>query len=147
MPEMSEKYLEVLLQVSGKNLDAKVINPLLMQYDDLLKNCKISEQRSDGKTFTARVDHIDDRQHELLDKNTLICSRKIKWNIHDPYPHSHNNHAHFIHVLLHKRLMEIKVESQSPHCGEVMVQTVDTHTPGGSRSKRWPRDRFAGAGF
>jgi len=137
MPEMSEKYLEILLQVSGRNLDARVINPLLVQYDDLLQNLKISEQRADGKIFTASVNTVDDRKHELLDKNTLICSRRIKFNIHNPYPHSHNNLEHSIHVLLHKAVMKIEVKLDTSE-GEIIVRTIDTHTSGGSRNKRWP---------
>ena len=146
MPEMSEKYLEVLLQVSGKNLIAEKVNPLICQYDKKLKNLKVEEQRSDGKVFKAAVCNVDNRQHELLDKNNLICSRQIKWNIFDPYPHNANNSEHFIHVRLHKRLMEITVKIETSE-GEIIVQTTDTHVFGNSRNKRWPRDRFAGAGF
>ena len=137
MPEMSEKYVDVLLQVSGKNLDAKIINPLLIQYDDLLKDCKISEERSDGKIFKASVNVVDDRQHELLDKNTLILSRKVKFNIHNPLPHSMNNAEHYIYVKLHRALMEITVKLDTPE-GEIVVRTRDTHVFGNSRNKRWP---------
>jgi len=137
MPETSEKYLDILVQVNGGNLDARVVNPLLRQYDDLLKECKISEERSDGKIFTASVNSVDDRQHELLDENTLFCSRKIKFNIHNPYPHSTNNAEHHIYVCLHKALMELAVKRETPK-EKIIVRTLDTHTSGGSRNKRWP---------
>jgi len=137
MPEMSEKYLDILVQVKGKNLDARRVNPLLVQYDDLLKNCKISEERSDGKFFTAVVNVVDDRQHELLDKNTLICSRKIKFNIHNPYPRSTNNSEHHIYVCLHKALMELAVKRETPK-EKIIVRTLDTHVAGNFKKGRWP---------
>jgi len=146
MPEMSEKYLEVLLQVSGKNLIAEKVNPLICQYDEKLKNLKVEEQRSDGKVFKAAVCNVDDRQHELLDKDTLICSRKIKFNIFNPYPHSTNNAEHHIYVCLHKALMELAVKRETPK-EKIIVHTLDTHADGDFKKGRWPRDRFDGAGF
>lgn len=146
MPELSEKYLEVLLQVSGKNLVAKSTNPLIRMYDEKLKNLKIKEVRSDGKIFRASVCDIDNRNHELLNKNTLICSRQIKFNIHNPFPHSTNNQEHMIYVCLHRVLMGIKVEDVgTPDNGGITIRTVDSHVAGNSRKGRWPKDRFAGA--
>jgi len=139
MPEMSEKYLDVLLEVKGKDLDARSVNPLLHEYDDSLKECKISEQRADGKIFTASVDHIADRQHELLDENTLICSRKIKFNIHNPYPHSQNNLEHYIYVCLHKALMQLAVK-QGESEEKIIIHTLDTNADGGFKKGRWPTD-------
>lgn len=147
MPELSEKYLEVLLRVSGKNLIPKAINPLIREYDDLLRHVVVEEERKNGKMFRASVCAVDERQHELLDKNTLICSRKIKFNIFDPYPHNANNSEHHIHVRLHQRLMKIEVIRGTSYCGEVTIQTTDTHVAGGSRNKRWPRDKFDQLGF
>jgi len=141
MPEMSEKYLEVLLQVKGKDLDSRIVNPLLVQYDDSLKNCKISEQRADGKFFKAAVDHIAERRHELIDENTLILSRKIKFNIFNPSPHSQNNLEHHIYVLLHKALMQLAIkEGESKE--KIVIHTLDTNADGGFKKGRWPRDPF-----
>lgn len=137
MPELSEKYLDILLQIKGKNLDARDVNPLLTEYDNHLENCKISEERSDGKFFTAVVNIIDDRQHELLDKNTLICSRKIKFNIFNPYPHTQNNQEHHIYVLLHRALMQIAVKLETSE-KKIIVRTIDTHSAGDFKKGRWP---------
>lgn len=146
MPELSEKYLEVLLQVSGKNLDARSTNPLIRIYDEKLKNLKIEEVRSDGKIFKASVCDIDNRNHELLNKGTLICSRQIKFNVYNPFPHSANNLEHFIHVMLHKNLMNIMVEDVgTPNDGAIIIKTIDTHVAGGFKKGRWPRDRNFGA--
>jgi hypothetical protein len=57
-----------------------------------------------------------------------------------------NNAEHYIYVKLHRALMEITVKLDTPE-GEIVVRTRDTHVFGNSRNKRWPRDRFAGAGF
>lgn len=142
MPEMSEKYLQVLLQVSGKNLVAKSTNPLIRMYDEKLKNLKIEEVRSDGKIFRASVCDIDNRNHELLNKDTLICSRQIKFNVYNPFPHDANNGEHFIHVRLHKKLMGIVVEDAgTPFDGGIIIRTIDTHVAGNSRKNRWPKDR------
>lgn len=137
MPVMSEKYLDVLLQVKGKDLDARVVNPLLRQYDYSLKECKIVEERANGKAFTASVDHIDERKHELLDKNTLILSRKIKFNIHNPYPHGQDNVEHKIYVLLHRAVMEIAVKHETSE-EKIVIRTVDTNADGGFKRGRWP---------
>ena len=59
MPELSELYMFVCLRVKGKNLDARKVNPLLVQYNTLLEQLKIEEKRDDGKTFKAGVQHID----------------------------------------------------------------------------------------
>ena len=146
MAEMSEKYLEVLLQVSGKNLVAEKVNPLICQYDEKLKNLKVEEQRSDGKIFRASVCDIDNRNHELLNKDTLICSRQIKWNIFNPFPHNANNYEHYIHVMLHKKLMDIKIEDiETRDDRAITIRTIDSHVAGNFRKGRWPKDRFAGA--
>lgn len=137
MPEMSERYLEVLLQVSGKDLDARIVNPLLQKYDYALKELKVVEERRDGKAFTASVDHIDDRKHELLDKNTLILSRKIKFNIHNPYPHGQDNVEHKIYVSLHKKVMQLAVKHETDK-EKIVIRTVDTNTDGGFKRGRWP---------
>jgi len=137
MPEMSEKYLEVLLQVSGKDLDARIVNPLLKEYDDLLKECRIAEERNDGKIFTASVNIIDDRKHELLDKDTLICSRKIKFNIFNPYPHTANNAEHYIYALIHRALMELAVKHETPK-EKIVIRTIDTSGTGDFKKGRWP---------
>jgi len=137
MPEMSEKYLDVLLQVKGKDLDSRAVNPLLRQYDYLLKELKVVEERVNGRAFTASVNVIDERKHELLDKNTLILSRKVKFNIHNPYPHTMNNQEHYIYVRLHKAVMEIAVKHETS--GEkIVIRTVDTNADGGFKRGRWP---------
>jgi hypothetical protein len=134
---MSEKYLDVLLQVSGKNLDARIVNPLLGEYDSLLKELKVVEERANGKIFKASVNVIDDRKHELLDKNTLICSRKIKFNICNPYPHTMNNQEHYIYVLLHRAIMQLAVKRET-HGEKIVIRTVDTNADGGFKKGRWP---------
>lgn len=137
MPELSEKYLDILVQVKGKDLDARRVNPLLREYDNLLKECKISEERSDGKFFKASVNTIDDRKHELLDKNTLICSRKVKFNILNPFPHSQNNAEHKIHVCLHNALMQLAIKRGTLE-EEIVIHTLDTCGTGGFKKGRWP---------
>lgn len=146
MPELSEKYLEVLVEIKGKNLQAKAVNPLIQIYDERLKSLKIREVRSDGKIFRASVCDIDNRNHELLNKDTLICSRQIKFNIFNPFPHSANNGDHLIHARLHKKLMEITVEDAgTPIDAGMTIRTTDTHVAGNFRKGRWPKDRNFGA--
>lgn len=137
-----EKYLEVLLQVSGKNLEAKAVNPLIRIYDEKLKDLRIVEVRSDGKVFRASICDIDNRSCELINEDTLICSRQLKFNVYNPYPHTANNGDHLIHVRLHKKLMEITVEdSGTPSDGAINIRTIDTHVAGGFRKNRWPKNK------
>ena len=148
MPEMFEKYLEVLIQVSGKNLTPEATNPLIRRYDERLKNLVVEEERNDGKIFKASVCDVDARRHELIDKNTLILSRQVKFNVYHPLPHDPNNNEHSIHVRLHKALMEMKVDSGGSYAEEGMrIKTIDSHVAGDFKKGRWPRDEFAGAGF
>lgn len=142
MPEMSEKYVDILIKIKGKNLDAKVVNPLIQRFDAELKDLKVKEQRSDGKTFIASVNLIDNRRHELLDKDTLILSRQVKWNIYNPYPHTFDNLEHKIHVCLHQAMMKIEVRKETGHGEEIVIKAIDSHVPGSMREGRWPRDAF-----
>lgn len=140
MSEMSEKYLEVLLKVSGKNLVAGSTNPLIRQFDERLKNLSIEEERSDGKIFRASVCDVDNRLHELIDKNTLILSRQVKFDVYNPYPHNTNNAEHSIHVRLHRALMKLKVETEGSYAEEkITVEATDSHVAGGFKKGRWPR--------
>ena len=141
MPEMSEKYLEVLLQVSGKKIEPITTNRVIGRYDEKLKNLKIEEQRSDGKIFKASVCVVDERKHELIDKNTLLLSRQIKFNIFDPYPHNANNSAHYIYVQLHRALMGIIVKEETSDYGEIVIRTIDSSQRGDYKKGKWPRDQ------
>jgi hypothetical protein len=143
--EMSEQYVFILLRVTGKNLDAREVNPLLKHYNELLRQCKIEEQRADGKKFMVWVDNIDEFQHEILDKNTLICSRQIKFEIRDPFPHSSNNYGHDTHVRIHEALMKIRVENEKTYSQRIIIETVETRFPYDFKKGRWPIDKNAGA--
>ncbi len=144
---MFEKYLEVLIQVSGKNLTPEATNPLIRRYDERLKNLVVEEERNDGKIFKASVCDVDARRHELIDKNTLILSRQVKFNVFHPYPHK-DNAEHFIHAQIHKALIEMKVETVGSYAEEqITIKAIDSHVAGDFKRGRWPRDRFDGAGF
>lgn len=140
MTGMSEQYVFILLRVTGKNLDAREVNPLLNKYNQLVENCRIEEQRTDGKIFKVWVDHIDEFQHELLDRNTLICSRQVKLEIRDPLPHTANNPQHSTQVKIHEALMKIKVETE-----KIFIETTETRFPNDFKKGRWPIDKNAGA--
>lgn len=142
MPEMSEQYVFILLRVTGKSLDAREVNPLLEKYNKLLEEVRIEELRDDGKKFMVWVSNIDEFQHEILDKNTLICSRQVKLEIRDPLPHSANNAAHFTQVKINEALMKVKLET-----GRINIETIETRFPNDFKKGKWPRDKNAGAGI
>jgi len=141
MPELSEKYLEVLIQVKGKNLRPASTNVVIDHYDEELKNLKISEERSDGKLFKASVNVVDERKHELVDKNTLLLSRQIKFNVFNPSPRNANNGAHYIYVKLHQALMSIVIKEVTPDCDEIVIRTIDSSQSGDYKKRKWPQDR------
>lgn len=139
MSEMFEKYLEVLVKVSGNNLDARNVNPLIRRYDERLKNLIIEEERNDGKKFRASVCDLDNRLHELIDKNTLILSRQLKFDVYNPYPHD-NNGEHSIHVQIHKALLKMKIETEGTYSEEkIAIEAIGTHVAGNVKEGRWPR--------
>ena len=143
MSEMFEKYLDILIQVSGKNLDARHTNPLIRQFDERLKNLSFDSAKSDGKIFKASVCDLDNRLHELIDKDTLILSRQLKFNCFNPYPHDGNNGEHSIHVRLHKAVMEITVDSGGSYSDEGMtIKAMDTVVAGDFKKGRWPRGKL-----
>ncbi|MCK4859735.1 MAG: hypothetical protein KAS87_04145 [Candidatus Omnitrophica bacterium] len=137
-----------MIQVSGKNLTPEATNPLIRRYDERLKNLVVEEERNDGKIFKASVCDVDARRHELIDKNTLILSRQVKFDVYNPFPHDTNNNEHSIHVRIHKALMEMKVEAGGSYADKRMtIEAIDSHVAGDFKKGRWPRDRFDGAGF
>ena len=140
MEEMADLYIHVLLRATGKNLEAKAVNRVIHEYNEKLKELRIEEQREDGKIFKFWVSDVDEYRHELLSKDVLICSRKVKLEIRDPLPHGFNNYAHSIQVRIHKALMAIKVESSQAEKenGNIVVETTGTHISGNNRTGRWP---------
>jgi hypothetical protein len=140
MPEMLEQYVFVCLRVTGKKLDAREVNPLLEKYNKLLEEVRIEERRNDGKKFMVWASNIDEFQHELIDRNTLICSRQIKFEIRDPLPRSANNAAHHTQVKINEALMKIKVET-----GRIAIETTETRFPNDFKKGRWPMEKNAGA--
>ncbi len=142
MEEMADIYIFVLLRATGKNLEAKVVNRVIDEYNEKLKGLRIKEQRGDGKIFKFWVSDVDEYKHELLSKDVLICSRKVKLEIRDPLPHGFNNYAHSIGAKIHKALMELKVESWQKGDESIVVETIGTHISGNDRTGRWPRDPF-----
>lgn len=147
MPELSELYMFVCMRVRGKNLDAREVNPLLREYNTLLRQLKVEEQRNDGKIFKAWVQEIDEFEHQILDKETLLCSIQVRWNIFDPLPHGANNYAHSICVKLHEALMAIVVDNGKTNSKKIVIKTMDTHIPGNTRTGRWPREKIPSAIF
>lgn len=143
--ELSDMYMFVCLRVKGRNLDARTVNPLLVEYNTLLREMKIEEKRDDGKIFKARVQSLDEYQHEILDKDTLLCSRQIRWNVIDPIynPYSPSsprpNSAHNIHARLHEAVMKIRVQ-EGKYSKKIVIETVNTHVPGNTRTGRWPEE-------
>jgi hypothetical protein len=142
MEEMSDLYIHVLLRATGKNLKAEVVNKVINEYNKKLKNLRVEEQREDGKTFKFWASEIDDYKHELLSEDMLICSRKVKVEIRNPQPHTHNNYSHFIGVRIHEALMKLKVESFQSDRESIVVETTGTYIEGCDRTGRWPRDPF-----
>ena len=144
---LSDLYMFVCLRVKGRKLDARTVNPLLVEYNKLLRETKIEEKRDDGKTFKAGVQSIDEYQHEVLDKDTLLCSRQIRWNVidpkYDPYSPSspRPNSAHNIHARLHEAVMKIRVQ-EGKYSKKIVIETVGTHIPGNTRTGRWPRENL-----
>ena len=144
MPQMSDLYIFVLLRVTGKNLKAEETNTIIDYHTSRLRELKIVEERKDGKIFKAWVTNIDEFNHELLDKNTLICSRRVRFEIRDPLPHPDNN-DHSVRVKIHKALTDLRIHHNPDSIGEIIIETVSTHVPGNMKEGRWPKDRFAGA--
>lgn len=144
MNQMSELYINICLKVSGKNLEAKKVNPIIDYHTSCLKELKIAEQKENGKFFKAWVVGCDEFNHELLDKNTLICSRRIRFEIRDPYPHG-DNHMNFVHAKVHKGLMDLRIHHAPDSRDEILIETINTHIAGNSRSGRWPRSELDGA--
>lgn len=142
MEEMADLYIHVLLRATGKNLKAEVVNRVIHEYNEKLRNLRVEEERRDGKIFKFWVSDVDEYKHELLSKDVLICSRKVKVEIRDPLPHGFNNYAHSIQVRIHKALMELKVESWQKGDESIVVETIGTHISGNDRTGRWPRDPF-----
>lgn len=140
--EMSDLYIFVCLRVTGKSLEAKATNRVIEQYNSRLRELKIKEQRADGKVFKAWVSDVDEFRHELLNRNMLLCSRKVRFEIRDPLPHSHNNHMHFIQVKIHKALMGLTVKNGTPYNEDILIETTGTHILGNTRTGRWPSDVF-----
>lgn len=144
---LSDFYMSIALRVEGKNLDPRATNPLLVRYNELLRKTKIEERRADGKTIKAWIQNIDNYQHELVDKDTLLCSRRIRWTILNPIssPYSRSqpqaNYLHALHVKLHQALMKISVEGGKGYYKKIVIQTVNTHVPGDTRTGRWPEEK------
>lgn len=147
MPVMSDLYINICLRVSGKNLEAESTNPVIEQYNSRLKELKIEEQREDGKVFKFWVVGIDEYKHEILSKDIVICSRRVRFEIRDPLPHHMDNRQNFIQARIHKALMGIKAKSEVPYDKEIVIETMGTHISGNTRSGRWPREVFDQAGF
>lgn len=137
-PEMADFYINVCLRVTnrGKNLKAKVVNPVIQQFNEQLEELRIEEQREDGKTFKFWVVDVGEFKHESLSKDVLICSRRVRFEVRDPLPHG-DNRADFIHAKIHKALMGLNAE-----CDGVLVETTGTHISGNSRTGRWPMDEY-----
>ena len=147
MPEMSDLYINVCLKVSGKNLKAERTNSVIDYHTSHLRELKIKEQREDGKEFKAWVTDVSEFQHELLSKDVLICSRRVRFEVRDPLPHG-DNRANYVQAKIHKALMDLKVHHNPDSRDEIIIETTNTHISGNTRSGRWPKDRrFAGAGF
>lgn len=136
MSTMSDFYINICLRVTGKNLLSEKANPLIGQYNDWLKELRVEEQREDGKIFKFWAINVDEYKHELLSKDVLICSRRVRFEVRDPLPHG-DNRANFIQAKIHKKLMELKVESD-----EIVIETIGTHITGNSRTGRWPKDEL-----
>jgi hypothetical protein len=142
MNEMSDFYIHVLLRATGKNLKAEVVNRVISEYNEKLRNLRVEEERKDGKIFKFWVQDVDDYKHELLSEDMLICSRKIKFEVRDPLPHSFNNYSHFVRARIHKALKELRVESFQSNKESIVVETIETYAEGCDRTGRWPRDPF-----
>lgn len=146
MPEMSDFYINICLRISGNNLEAKKTNSVIDDYNTQLENLKIEEVREDGKKFKCWVVGVDEFRHELLSKDVLICSRRVRFEVRSPYPHP-DNHMNGIQAKIHKYLMDLRIHHEPNTRDEIIIQTTGTHIAGNTRTGRWPRDRFDGAGF
>lgn len=142
MPEMSDLYIFVCLRVTGKNLEAETTNRVIDQYNERLRECKIEEQREDGKVFKAWVSNIDEFNHELISKDVLICSRRVRFEVRDPFFQDYDNRLNSIQAKIHKALMALKARSGVPYTEEIVIETMATHITGNMREGRWPRDQF-----
>lgn len=138
MNEMSDLYIYVLLRATGKKLEPKAVNRVIDEYNEKLKNLRVEERREDGKIFKFWAIEIDEFKHELLSKDVLICSRKVKFEVRDPAPHTHNNYAHFVRAKIHKALKELRVESFQKEDESIVVETIETYAEGCDRTGRWP---------
>lgn len=145
MADLSEQYISLRAECRGKKeLDANEVNPLLREFRRKLEQFKIDETRSDGKQCKIWTQDVDEFNSELLnDGKTLLFSHKIKLNIFDPHPHSHNNYAHSIQVKIAKGLGKIKLENE-----KIIIVTTGIRFAGdGGGDGRWPAERFAGIGI
>lgn len=140
MPEMLDLYINVCLKVTGRDLEAETANPIINQYNRKLRDCRLEEKRDDGKFFKCWVVDIDDFKHELLAKDVLICSRRVRFEIRDPYPHE-DNRMNYVQAKVHKLLMGLKVGDS----GKIVAETMGTNISGNTRTGRWPRSPFDGA--
>ena len=141
----SEQYIEVCLKVTGRNLDAKFVNPIIRRYNSILSECLIEEEEN-GKIFKAWVADVSDFKHELLDKNVLVCSRQVKFEIRDSFIQG-GDRTHQAQVKLHDVLMGIKIDDNPSCSGNIIIETTNTHISGNMREGRWPRDQFDGVRF
>lgn len=147
---LSEQYIFLRGEVIGKRkLDANVVNPLLREYRRKLESFKVEKTKSDGRPFKIWTDHVDEFTSELsVDSKTLLFSQKLKINVLDKPPHSHNNYAHSIQVEISKGLGRIRVENGETYTRKISITTTGIKFSGGQGTAgRWPAEEIRIVGF
>lgn len=143
--ELSETYISLRSEVRGKKkLDAAEVNPLLRQYRRKLESFKIEESKSDGGLSKIWVQLVEDFTSEILGEGKIVLfSHKLKINIFDSLPHSHNNYAHSLQVKLAEGLGKIYVDNGMTYSQKIFITTTGIKFSGGGRtSGRWPGERL-----
>lgn len=70
--------MQICFSVMGKNLDSRIVNPLLVRFKKQLKDYRLVE---DG--ISVGPQRIDEFMSELIGTDLLICSQNILWQIFD----------------------------------------------------------------
>lgn len=149
MSDLSEIYISVRGEVRGKHkLVPEEVNPLLRAHRRLLEGFKIEERKSDGGLLKIWVQETDEFNSELSDEKTLLFSHKLKIEVYDSLPHSHNNYQHSLQAKIGEGLQKIRLENDGIYSAKITITTTGVKFAGGERtSGRWPVERLAGIGI
>ncbi len=123
-----EFVMHVCFEVVGKNLDSRIVNPLLRKFREQLENFKLYEGQM--KCWVVRVTEFE---HELINMDRAICSQQILFRAYDPRGFSCESIKP--RLLRDMLTQELKDEEFS-----INIWMTDALYGGSRKSAPWPKN-------